>query len=200
MVTWDEITAECDGYRAGFVAVFRMYDGQPTDEKDAQGRTVKVTATSFARHVGVEESTFRRWVKTSSSSGTGYPSDTEAGARAARSGLRRALRELPADEVAREVAKVAPDAVFEVAMEQSGRTRTTAPRSNVEDIYGPFVKVRHALGQLRRLLPDFAAGEDIRDEAEDTIADLRGTAKIIRDWLDGQDIAEEVEKWLQATE
>lgn len=62
-VTWDQITAECDGYRAGFVAVFRKYEGQPTNEKDDQGRTVKVAATNFAVHVGIPGSTFRRWVR-----------------------------------------------------------------------------------------------------------------------------------------
>jgi hypothetical protein len=63
MVTWDQITAECDGYRAGFVAVFRKYEGEPTDEKDGQGRTIKVTAASFARHNGIGERSFQRWVK-----------------------------------------------------------------------------------------------------------------------------------------
>jgi hypothetical protein len=62
MVSWSEIEAECGGYREGFVAVFRKYEGQATDEKDAKNRTVKVTASSFARHVGIPEQTFRRWV------------------------------------------------------------------------------------------------------------------------------------------
>lgn len=63
MIRWTEIEAECDGYREGFVAIFRKYEGQPTDEKDAQGRTVKVSQSSFARHAGIPESTFKDWVK-----------------------------------------------------------------------------------------------------------------------------------------
>jgi hypothetical protein len=63
MVTWDQIAAECDGYRAGFVAVFRAYEGMPTDETDAYGRVVKVTVTSFAEHVGIPRQTFQRWIK-----------------------------------------------------------------------------------------------------------------------------------------
>lgn len=61
-VKWDQITAECDGYRAGFVAVFRKYEGHATDETDAQGRIVKVSQSSFARHVGIPERTFNGWV------------------------------------------------------------------------------------------------------------------------------------------
>jgi hypothetical protein len=63
MVTWDQITAECDGFRAGFVAVYEKYKGQETDEK-VSGRTTKVTMASFARHAGIAESTFSKWVKT----------------------------------------------------------------------------------------------------------------------------------------
>jgi hypothetical protein len=50
-VTWDQITAECDGYRAGIVAVFRKYEGMPTDKKDSQGRPIVVSANSFAGYV-----------------------------------------------------------------------------------------------------------------------------------------------------
>lgn len=62
-IKWSEIEAECGNFRAGFVATFRKYEGQTTDETDAYGRPVKVTAASFSRHIGVHEDTFRRWVK-----------------------------------------------------------------------------------------------------------------------------------------
>lgn len=65
MVTWERIEAECDGYREGFVAVYRKYEGESTDEKDRQGRTVKVTVKSFARHSGIPESTFGGWARKS---------------------------------------------------------------------------------------------------------------------------------------
>jgi Family of unknown function (DUF6192) len=63
MIRWSDIEAECGDYREGFVAIFRKYEGQPTDEKDGQGRTVAVTAASFARHMGIAEGTFKDWVK-----------------------------------------------------------------------------------------------------------------------------------------
>lgn len=62
-IDWSVIEAECGDYRAGFVATFRKYEGQPTDEKDARGRVVKVTATAFARHMGIPEGTFRDWLR-----------------------------------------------------------------------------------------------------------------------------------------
>jgi hypothetical protein len=66
-VTWAEIEAEAEGaqqgYRERLVEIFRRHEGQTTDEKDAQGRVVKVTIASFARHVGVPVRTFDRWVK-----------------------------------------------------------------------------------------------------------------------------------------
>jgi len=61
-VKWSDIEAECGDYRDGFVQTFRKYEGQPTDEKDAQGRTVKVTVASFAKHAGIPKTTFQRWV------------------------------------------------------------------------------------------------------------------------------------------
>lgn len=64
MITWTEIMTECGNYREGFVAIFRRYEGQPTDEKDSRGRVVAVTMASFCRHMGLEQTTFRRWTKT----------------------------------------------------------------------------------------------------------------------------------------
>lgn len=61
-IPWSQIEAECGDYRKGFVATFRKYEGQRTDEKDAMGRTVKVTAGSFAKHLGIADNTFRRWI------------------------------------------------------------------------------------------------------------------------------------------
>ena len=64
-INWADIMAECGNYRDGFVAIFKRYEGQLTDEKDSQNRTIKVTAKSFAEHVGVDPRTFQRWVKKS---------------------------------------------------------------------------------------------------------------------------------------
>jgi hypothetical protein len=60
-IKWSQIEAECGDYRSGFVATFRKYEGQPTDEKDARNLTVKVTISSFARHMNIPEPTFREW-------------------------------------------------------------------------------------------------------------------------------------------
>lgn len=67
MVTWQTILSECDdadqGYRQRIVAIFRKYEGQATDERDGSNRVVKVTASSFAAHMGIAEKTFHQWVK-----------------------------------------------------------------------------------------------------------------------------------------
>lgn len=84
-IRWADIEAECGGYRAGFVAVFRKYEGRPTDKKDGQGRTVKVTQRSFAEHFGISSSSFARWVRQTSHAGTpgdyreGKPGKTRTG-------------------------------------------------------------------------------------------------------------------------
>lgn len=62
-VQWSEIKTECGGDRAWFVAVFRKYEGQPTDAKDVHGRVVTVSVASFAQHLGINRVTFARWVK-----------------------------------------------------------------------------------------------------------------------------------------
>ena len=62
-IKWAEIEAECGDYRSGFIAVFRKYEGMETDERTKQGRVVKVTAPSFARHMRIPEATFKDWLK-----------------------------------------------------------------------------------------------------------------------------------------
>lgn len=79
MITWDQITAECGGYKAGFVAVFRKHEGELTDAKDGQGRTVKVTLNSFAEHVGIARSTFRMWVGTYQRGAARHPGTSRTG-------------------------------------------------------------------------------------------------------------------------
>lgn len=61
-ITWSQIETECGNFRDGFVATFRKYQGQDTDERDPRGVIVKVTMGSFARHMGISPRTFERWV------------------------------------------------------------------------------------------------------------------------------------------
>jgi hypothetical protein len=101
IIKWSEIEAECGSYRDGFVATFRKYEGQPTDEKDGQGRTVKVTANSFARHMGIGESTMYEWIKRASAGRTPARtqskliSDARRAARFSPEVLVEAINELP---------------------------------------------------------------------------------------------------------
>lgn len=95
------------------------------------------------------------------------------------------------------VEAVGVDAAIDAVSKAAGATRTAGPKANAEDIFGPFVKLRNAAGNLRRILPDFTPGADIADEAQDTISDLEGTTEIIRAWLKGSDVADEVEAFLK---
>jgi transposase-like protein len=93
-ISWAEIEAECGGFRDGFVATFRKYEGQDTDEKTAQGRTVKVTIASFARHMGIHEDTLNWWIRKSEGRAA-RPTERTAVDR-----VRQGARNLPSEEKA----------------------------------------------------------------------------------------------------
>jgi len=65
VITWEAIDGrwneEFPDFRTRAVAVFREFEGQETDETDRYGRTVKVTMASFARHFGINKTTFSHW-------------------------------------------------------------------------------------------------------------------------------------------
>jgi leucyl aminopeptidase len=106
MISWNEIEAECGNYREGFVAVFRKYEGEPTDEKDAANRTVKVTRSSFARHMKIPESTFHEWVRTAA--GGVLTRNRGEGTRDSR-GARAVLRDAPLEQVERIISELPAD-------------------------------------------------------------------------------------------
>lgn len=66
MINWTEIDAEVEafqeGYRSGFISIFKKYEGQETDERAANNKIVKVTVASFAARYGIADTTFRRWI------------------------------------------------------------------------------------------------------------------------------------------
>lgn len=62
MIKWIDIEAEVGGFRENLVEVFKKYEGKITDEIDGRGASVKVTASSFARHMGIADTTFKEWI------------------------------------------------------------------------------------------------------------------------------------------
>jgi ParB-like chromosome segregation protein Spo0J len=62
ILNWQSLDEEISASRVGLIAVYREYEGQETDEKDDQGDPVKVTARSFAEHMGIPYETFRSWL------------------------------------------------------------------------------------------------------------------------------------------
>jgi hypothetical protein len=95
-IKWSQIEAECGDFREGFVATFRKYEGQPTDEIDARGGRVTVTMSSFARHVGIAKTTFNEWANETARVVT---PDERAKKDAVRA--RTEVRRLPSEEKAR---------------------------------------------------------------------------------------------------
>lgn len=115
-VTWSQIESECGNFREGFVATFRKYEGQDTDERDASNRVVKVTMKSFARHVGIPDSTFHDWVVGTVTGRTWSP---EQRAKAHATQARKEARRLPPAEKAKLAAELIadPDVADEIADE-----------------------------------------------------------------------------------
>lgn len=71
-IQWSAIVAECGNYKAGFVAVFRKYEGEATDDG------TKVSQRTFADHMGIPRETFRRWVSAAGDPTWGTPEAKEA--------------------------------------------------------------------------------------------------------------------------
>jgi hypothetical protein len=118
VISWSAIDLECGNYKDGFVAVFRKYESMPTDQKDASGRTIKVTVTSFTRHFGLDANAFRRWVR----DGAAAPRPPH-------------VQERQIRDTARSVVRRRPDAVVDAIME--------APTSRQDEIYHEL-KLRRA--------------------------------------------------------
>jgi len=214
-IKWSQIEAECGDYREGFVATFRKYEGQQTDEVDGAGRRVKVTASSFARHVGIDPSTFRRWM--------GVARHVTPDERLKKDAVRARteIRRLPAEEKAAvlaelldepEVAKAAEDAIVEHAAASPRRTARTierasekrpAPRKpdrepNALDYLAVlgvgaevYVKVRGYADKVSTLVSCLRGGvpDADADAVREDIADLRKASNAARIYADELEIA-----------
>lgn len=115
IITWSEIEAECGDYRAGFVDTYKLYEGQETDEKDAYDRPVKVTVSSFARHVGIAKTTFQDWIRQAD----GAPAPSRSENRGAAGAARRFAGKLLAADKAKLAAELLADP--EVVDQPEGR-------------------------------------------------------------------------------
>jgi hypothetical protein len=132
-----------------------------------------------------------------------YKADDRARSRATQQAaarhVRAAIRKNP-EAVVREVAKVAPAVVLDVAAEQAGQTRKAAPsnKAKVEQAFGPdeFNRLETAMDALLDRLPDLAPTKDDEVYAE-TLADMaEAVAQALRAWVRGETFSSEVEQWL----
>lgn len=131
MINWTEIDAEVeefqDGYRSGFVSIFKKYEGQETDERTAQNHPVKVTAEGFARRYGIDPRTFKRWL--AAETGTTPVSDRHRGT--IQDSINKAAEEAAAKAKAKAEA-VAADQLAEALAAQEVKAETEAKRRALE--------------------------------------------------------------------
>jgi hypothetical protein len=184
MITWSEIESECGNYRAGFVAVFRRYEGQPTDEKDARGRIVRVSMASFARHLGIDKMTFSRWVRRVVDEPL-PPSDHPDQMTKRRA--RQVVRNDPAavvDAIMEAPAETRDEIYHEVKLRRAGEDRSTAHRkateATVDETTEPIRKSFAAMGILG-LAEVIAEWTHDLQQAIDEGADLQALLPRIRE-------------------
>lgn len=163
---------------------------------------VKLTWAIYGRALGASAKALESAAQRAQKGSAAPDWKLDRGARAARQIAREHPEEILKDPVARKAViaaatQAAPDEVIHAVSKATGATRTAAPATNIDDIYGPFNRVRNALSALARILPDFVPGQDFVEEAEDTIAELEGTADLIRGWIKGRDIGTEAEDFLK---
>lgn len=145
-IPWSLIEAEAGGYKAGFVAIFRKYEGQATDERDGAGRVVKVTVASFARHFGIDRLVFDGWVRRDEGR-TQSPSRTNE--ETTKRVLRSVTRNNP--EAVIQAIMEAPESVsdrifHEVKLRRDGEDRSPAARKAAE------AGTHEALAPMRRAM------------------------------------------------
>lgn len=222
-ITWSQIEAECGNYRDGFVATFRKYEGQDTDERDAQNRVVKVTVESFARHAGIPPTTFKRWVKTATSDvPTGLVGDRGQMETAI---IRRAIRNAPPAEKAKLAAELIaePEVAEQVVQDPESRvhvhkaldkqwSQTVPPRSfsqtaeNPHEAESDSVRLLIKLRGADRALTDAAVlaqnirGVSAKDAAmlEPVVERMRGLLDLISTGLNGGPLDVELRALLDA--
>jgi hypothetical protein len=171
-ISWSLIEAECGNFRDGFVATFRKYEGAPTDEKDAQGRTIKVTAKSFAEHMGVAPRTFQTWVKNAAMA----PQPITTTRERRREDARRAIRHDPdaVIDAIMEAPEQTQDRIFhEVKLRRAGEDRSPASRkaaaAHTDDMLEPATK---ALGKMASGVIGMAETiEEVADDLDKAILD-----------------------------
>lgn len=199
MIRWAEIEAECGNYRDGFVNVFRRHEGQATDEKDGQGRTVKVTATSFARHMGIAESTFRGWTRSAS-----VALQPPARQRLDTSRARTALRDAPMEQIEQIISEL-PKERQELIRAAAGSEHARARRQMREQEGRTSRGEREARrGEIRdmteRMLSGFSVASIINhlEQATEDLGHMVEARALTRDQFD--QVNEATLKWLRELE
>lgn len=67
VIQWSTIDSEVEefqnGYRSGFVSIFKKYEGMETDERGPQNKIIVVNKHNFSERYGIAYSTFTDWIR-----------------------------------------------------------------------------------------------------------------------------------------
>jgi hypothetical protein len=113
----------------------------------------------------------------------------------------RAMIKADPEAVAREVAKVNPQAALDAASEAMGRTRTTPPsnQAKVEQAFGPaeFNRLDDAIVNVLERLQDLAPNREDKEMAIELADKAEAVAQVLRAWARGESVGEEAAAWLE---
>ena len=168
MIKWTDIDNEVEefqsGYRSGFVAIFKKYEGMETDDRDASNRVVKVTRASFSKRYGIAETTFRGWLEvgtTVAATSRGTISDrmAEAAAKAKAEAEAKAAKELAAalERQAKASAAQAKEAMRQERIAADNRQKIEAERIRREEQTKAKEAAAKEIAKLREDLAKAAA-------------------------------------------
>lgn len=120
MIKWTDIDNEVEefqsGYKAGFVAIFKKYEGQDTDEVDARGARLKVSQNTFAERYGIKRTTFQNWVKEETNRPAGGPTRPGLNEKMAKAAAEAAAKATAIAEA--KAAKALADALAKAELDQ----------------------------------------------------------------------------------
>jgi transposase-like protein len=188
-IPWSQIEAECGDYRAGFVATFHKYEGRDTDEIAGNGQIIRVTASSFARHVGIARQTFERWVKAADQEGT--PNQGAESVEITARSARASARNLPPEERAKLAAELLNDeevteqpeartAVAKASIAAQRREQERTEHKRASDPVGRRMDENIALLDLQLAINGFVR------KATDLLPNVGPVAADQRPWLKGE--------------
>lgn len=182
-------------HKARHVAYFKSIEGEDTDEKNAQGRTVKVELKYYATLAGIAPETFRRWVRKASENPTVVLSASKQKTREIEAWhIRSALRNRPETIVdgITELPEQQQAAIINRVVERFPKRPRPAPTSRpdalgVLDVITECRKAVSALSSAAGAVGMTDWDEETREAIHEIVAQMENYVSAIRSLVDGFD-------------